>query len=239
MHNQLNITPMILAGGFGTRLRSIVPDRQKTVADVDGKPFILNIFDQLLSAEFKKVILCTGYLSADLKNLLGDRYNKLQLIYSEESSPLGTAGAIRNGVHLIDSDNALVMNGDSYSEIDLNKFIKRHYAENADASIALVKVDDISRYGAVELNSDSLITKFDEKGKNSGAGLINSGIYILPKKTIFNFQPNISLSLEKDIFPDLIKKRVYGYRDTGRFIDIGVPEDYLAAEEFFRIGETR
>lgn len=226
-------TAVVLAGGLGTRLRTVVSDRSKVVAEVNGRPFLHFIFDQLVAAGVQKAVLCTGYLADNVRELLGEQYKSLALCYSVEAEPLGTGGAIRLALPLIQSDPVLIMNGDSYCDIDLMMFAQQHFTSQADASLALTTVSDISRYGAVDVTTNKIVHKFEEKGQRSGSGLINAGIYLLAKQTIAAIPPGTPVSLEREVFPELIKCGFHSFTTDGQFIDIGVPEDYCAAADFF------
>lgn len=227
------ITAVILAGGLGTRLRSVVADRPKVMAEVNGRPFLCFLLDQLTMAGIRRVVLCTGYLADTVSSLLGSRYNQAELLYSVETEPLGTGGALRLALPLLKSDPLLVLNGDSYCALDLPQFAAAHHSAGAVASLALARVADISRYGAVTVETNGAISRFEEKGAGRGEGLINAGIYLLPAAAIAAIPAGTMVSLERDIFPGLIGNGLFGFAQTGRFIDIGIPDDYRAATTFF------
>jgi NDP-sugar pyrophosphorylase family protein len=219
---------------MGTRLREVVADKPKVLAEVHGRPFISYLLDQLADAGVRKVVLCTGYMAGLVKKTLSCHYRGMELTYSEETEPLGTGGAIRLALQLISGFPALVMNGDSYCQVDLPLFLQRHSEAGAQGSLALARVGDISRYGAVEVGSDSRVVSFQEKGSRQGAGLINAGIYLLEGPVIEMLSAETQISLERDLFPGLIGKGLFGFPQDGAFIDIGIPADYLAAAAFFR-----
>lgn len=233
MVNLHDTTAVVLAGGLGTRLRTVVADRSKVVAEVNGRPFLYYIFDQLANAGIRKVILCTGYLAENVRELLGDTYKTLSLSYSAEDKPLGTGGALRLALPLLGSDPVLVMNGDSYCDINLAEFASEHSSNLSKSSLALTTVPDISRYGAVTINADKKVCRFEEKGARTGAGLINAGIYLLSQEIISTLPSGVSISLERDVFPELIRDGFHSFTCSGRFIDIGVPADYISAAAFF------
>lgn len=232
------ITAVVLAGGMGTRLRPVVADRPKVLAEVNGRPFLYYLLDQLTSAGIRRIVLCTGYMAETVSALLGSRYRDADLIYSLETAPSGTGGALRLALPLLSSDPVLVMNGDSYCELDLALFAVSHDQSGAVATIALADVVDISRYGAVDIAEDCSINAFVEKGNRCGRGLINAGLYLLPGSVIAGIPPGEVFSLERDLFPCMIGKGLQGYSRTGKFIDIGVPDDYQAAARFFMITEN-
>ena len=228
-----NISILILSGGFGTRLRSIVSDRQKVVADVIGQPFITYILDQISDAGGEDVILCTGFMGEQLEKLLGNRYKTLSLRYSKEDKSLGTAGAVRNAFDMIKSKNIMVFNGDSYCNINPRDLLERHLALNSSCTLSLVKAADVSRYGCVNFDSANMVTSFEEKKAEIRSGWINSGIYCINSELIALMPENKKMSFEKDFFPEMIGKGLFAFPQDTEFIDIGTPSSYKEAESFF------
>lgn len=231
--NFSDITGVVLAGGLGTRLRPTVSYKPKVMANVNGRPFLTYLLDQLEDAGLHKVVLCTGYMADAVSKEIGDTYKSLKIIYSKEDDPLGTAGAIKLAVPHLDSEYILVMNGDSYIDTDLNNFLNWHVENNCSASILLTKVNDISRYGKVVVAEDGQIVNFEEKGGESGPGWINAGVYLLDKETLKYLPQETPSSMEKQFFPALAGKGLYGFQSKGEFFDIGTPESYAKAELFF------
>lgn len=227
------ITTVILAGGLGTRLRSAVSSRPKVMAQVRGKPFLTYLLDQLTMAGALEVVLCTGYMADRIEKILGDRYKSLHLIYSREEEPLGTGGAIRQAVKYFASDPVLIMNGDSFINADPIVFLRWFFETERDASLLLAKVPDTSRFGRVTTGEGGLIVGFEEKGTHCGPGWINAGMYILKKKLLDSIPTGKPFSLERELFPRLAEKRLYGYQSEGEFIDIGTPDSYAKAGKFF------
>ncbi|MSM40311.1 MAG: NTP transferase domain-containing protein [Geobacter sp.] len=234
MNRYADITAVVLAGGLGTRLRDAVADRPKVLAEVNDRPFITYLLDQLADAEVHRVVLCTGYMAEQVSATLGGSYRGMELLYSPENSPLGTGGALRLALPLIGSDPLLVMNGDSYCQSDLARLLDAHRAGQAAASLVLARVEDVGRYGAVDVSTAGVITHFSEKGSRQGHGLINAGIYLINRAVIEAITGNEAVSLEREIFPALISRHdLQGVVTRGRFIDIGIPSDYFAASAFF------
>jgi D-glycero-alpha-D-manno-heptose 1-phosphate guanylyltransferase len=225
------LTSIILAGGLGSRLRDILPDRPKVLAEFHGRPFLTYLLDQLAAAGTRRVVLCTGYRAASVQACLGDTYGSVKLIYSPEAAPLGTGGALRLALVHLESDPVLVMNGDSLAEVDLLAYLAWFQERTALASLLLVPAEDTSRFGRVEVAEDGAITGFREKGI-SGPGWISAGVYFFKKTVLELIPPHQAYSLEQDLFPRLIGKGLYGYRVKGNFIDIGTPESYARAGEF-------
>lgn len=234
MQNANAISTMILAGGFGTRLRSVVPDRQKVGAEIGGRPFLTYLFDQLIENGIREAILCAGYRGNELRQLLGDAYGPLRLIYSIEREPLGTAGALRLAALHINSDPILALNGDSFCRFELGEFLGFHTAKTARASLLLTPMADTSRYGRVFLDGESRVVRFEEKGAHRGEGWINAGVYLLDASLIRAIPADRPVSLEREIFPAL--SALFGHRVPGPFLDIGTPEDYARAALFFSRG---
>lgn len=223
----------ILAGGFGTRLRPAVNDRQKVMASVEGRPFLAFLLDRLAAFGVRRVVLCTGYRADEVRKDLGDSFGAMELTYSVEPEPLGTGGALRLAAPLITGESFLVLNGDSFCHCDLADFYRCWTTSGAAAGMALAHVDDISRFGAVETDGECRVVTFAEKGNRAGPGWINAGIYLF-RKGIFDDTPaDRPTSLERDVFPRLLSRGIHGYRCRGAFIDIGIPEEYQRAQKYF------
>jgi NDP-sugar pyrophosphorylase family protein len=229
----IDLTAAILAGGLGTRLRPAVGDRPKVLAEISGRPFLTFLFDQLLHAGIRRVVLCTGYLGEQVRAAFGDSYGSLHLLYSQETFLLGTAGALRLALPLLESESVLVMNGDSYCELDLQAFWTWHRGRQATASLALAQLSDTRRYGRVEVDAEGTVLSFYEKGYTDEPGWVNAGIYLLQRSLLLKIPAKGAVSLERELFPVWIGYGLYGYRSKGRFLDIGTPEDYAEVQEFF------
>lgn len=228
-----DVTAAILAGGLGTRLRPVIADRPKVLAEVQGRPFLGYLLDQLSAAGLRLVVLCTGYMGEQVRSAFGNSYGRLRLVYSQEAFPLGTGGALRLALPLFDSDSVLVMNGDSFCETDLGGFWNWHCARKAEATLVLTKVADTKRYGKVQTRADGLVLRFEEKSDVGGPGWMNAGIYILSRHLLLGIPEGRCISLESQVFPAWVGRPLYGYRGGGRLLDIGTPESYGAAEQFF------
>jgi D-glycero-alpha-D-manno-heptose 1-phosphate guanylyltransferase len=227
------VSAAILAGGLGTRLRSAVGDRPKVLADIGGRPFLAYLLDQLLNYDVNLVVLCIGYKGEQVRTEFGDTYEKLKLAYSQEISPLGTAGALRLALPLFKSESVLVLNGDSFCDADLEDFWQWHLERRADASLLLTQVSDTRRFGRVDVDSEGRLIGFAEKGSDDGPGWVNAGIYLLRRRLLETIPPERAVSLEHEMFPIWIERGLYGYRALGSFIDIGTPESYVSAQDFF------
>ena len=227
------VTAIILAGGLGKRLRTVVSDRSKVLAEVDGKPFLYHLLDQLAGTGIGQVIISTGYLARSIEQVLGPSCRGLKLKYSREDTSLGTAGALKQAREIIDSPRCLVMNGDSFVEFDPISMLLFHIDMGAEITILVKKVDDTKRYGAIEMNAKHEIIRFKEKESARGLDLMNAGVYFMETSALEIIPDKTPCSLEYDFFPTMSGKGLYGCKTEGRFIDIGTPESYAQAEKFF------
>ncbi len=233
MQDLSETTAVILAGGLGTRLRAAVSDRPKVLAEVNGRPFLAYLLDRLAAAGIARAVLCTGYKADRVRAAFGDVHKGIELIYSEEASPLGTAGALRPAVPFMESESVLIMNGDSYCTADLEAFRAYHEAKRAVATLLLAKVSDAARYGRVQIDDDGIVLAFHEKDGRRDPGWINAGIYFVRRSLLLAVPMNVDRSLERDVFPGWIGRGLYGFPAGGCFLDIGTPESYASAERFF------
>ena len=217
---------IILAGGQGKRLRSVINDIPKPMAPIKDKPFLEYLILQLKKQKIKDIIISTGYRGHIIKSYFQDGGNwGINIEYSEEDKPLGTGGALRKAGELIDDEQFIVMNGDSFFDIEFKQLISFHEDKQAVATIGLAYVETIERYGQVESGNDGEVTKFNEKGNSGSPGYINGGIYILNSE-IINKIPLGQVSLETEVFPNLTNDGLFGVKFKRFFIDIGKPEEY-------------
>jgi NDP-sugar pyrophosphorylase family protein len=226
------MTAIVLAGGVGSRLRSVVNDRPKVLASILDRPFLFFLLDALNSAGVCRAVLCTGYMADLVERTLGSTYGQMELSYSRETSPLGTGGALRAALPWITTDSMLVMNGDSYCEADLGAMAEAHHTREAQATILLTEVPDTQRFGRVSLADDGRLLAFEEKGAHVGLGWINAGVYLLQRRFVEDIPEGV-VSLEREVFPRWIGGGLYGHPVRGRFLDIGTPESFAEAEAFF------
>lgn len=219
---------IVLAGGFGTRLREMVPDLPKPLAPVAGRPFLEILLAMLARKGFTRVVLSLGFMSEKIISHFGNRYAGIDLVYEVESQPLGTGGAIRAALTRCETDHVFILNGDTYLEIEAVE-IERLWQTSQHPVIVVREVPNVARFGSVKMR-DGQIQRFFEKG-NTGPGLINAGCYVLPKDILDEFSLGKSFSLETDFFAENLQRiRFEGFVTRGRFIDIGVPEDYARAQ---------
>jgi len=227
------VPAVILAGGQGTRLQAVLPGRQKVVAEVGARPFVAYLLDALAAAGVRAAVLCTGYRGDQVAEQLGTGYGPLRLSYSQETEPLGTAGAVRLALAQTAAETLLVMNGDSYCEADLPAFWQWHQAHGARGSLLLTQVPDTTRFGRVRTGPDDAVIGFEEKGGAGGPGWINAGIYLLSRGLIKQTPPGRAVSIEREMFPAWVDQGLYAWAGGGRFIDIGTPATYAEGPQFF------
>ena len=223
----------ILCGGEGRRLRSLVTDRPKPMANINQKPFLDLLISNLPEKSIKRLFLLTGYMGEKIAEYYSERnFNQGPIKIVQESHPLGTGGAFFHALPLSQAQTILVMNGDTYCPINLEEFLSFHLEKNAAITIALVSVDDRSRFGTVDFSNDGKIIRFVEKevpAQKEGQGYVSAGIYLINReKMLENKYPEVC-SLEHDIFPRFVNNGLYAYPvKKAAFTDIGTPESYMA-----------
>ncbi|GLQ95664.1 nucleotidyltransferase family protein [Dyella mobilis] len=223
---------IILAGGFGTRLQSVVKDVPKPLAPVAGRPFIEYLLDLLAKQGIRKVVLATGYLAEVVERTLGDSWKGMSLAYSVENVPLGTGGALAQAIKHLVGDAFFVLNGDTFLYLNYEDFDRSAEREGSPICMALADVADVGRYGAVE-TVGSQVVGFSEKGAQ-GRGRINAGVYRIARSLTNEFPRVDSFSFEQAVLvPQAAQRSVTAYTDTSDFIDIGVPEDFERAQSLF------
>jgi len=219
---------IVLAGGFGTRLREVVPDLPKPMAPEAGKPFLEILLCSLARKGFTRAVLSLGFMSEKIISHFGDGYAGIDLKYEVESQPLGTGGAIRAALTRCTKDHAFIFNGDTYLDVEADE-IERLWQTSQHPVIVVREVPDVERFGSVEMR-EGRVQRFLEKG-NTGPGLINAGCYVMSRDMLNDFPLGKPFSLETDFFAENLQRiRFEGFVTHGRFIDIGVPEDYARAQ---------
>ncbi len=228
-------TAIILAGGLGTRLRPVVFDRPKVLAPVNHRPFIFSLLDQLERAGLRHVVIATGYGAEAVTRAICEAYPQLDLEFSREPEPLGTGGAIALAAPRVTSDEALILNGDSYCRVDFEAIARFHRAHGAKITLVSTPMAQTERYGRLAVAADGALTAFHEKRRGAGQGEINAGIYLVSRSVLSALPtPAAPFSWEEAILPRFIGRGLYRWRSPGPFLDIGVPSDYALAEAFFR-----
>jgi D-glycero-alpha-D-manno-heptose 1-phosphate guanylyltransferase len=221
---------LVLAGGFGTRLRGVVPDIPKAMATVAGRPFLEILLDQLASKGFGRVILSLGHLSEKITAHFGNAYAGMRIEYSIEDSPLGTGGAVRLALTKCEADHVFVFNGDTYLDLEVAA-VESQWQVNRRPILVCRTVVDTARYGRVQLDETGRqLAGFSEKGA-SGPGLINVGCYVFHRNQLDAFPVGATFSLEGDYLAKAVRETGFEVFITGgHFIDIGIPEDYARAQ---------
>jgi D-glycero-alpha-D-manno-heptose 1-phosphate guanylyltransferase len=226
---------IILAGGLGTRLRSVVPDLPKCMALGGGKPFLAYVIDHLLTEGVQKFIFSLGYKNEMIVDFINVQFSPakggINFQFSIEEEPLGTGGAIKLACNKVTGETVLIVNGDTLFMIDVNKLLAFHDMCGADCTLSLKSMENFNRYGAVELNKDYSIKSFNEK-KYYETGLINGGMYVLHTERFLKEDLPEKFSFEKEYLETYFnKRRIYGVIQDKYFIDIGIPEDYERAQK--------
>ena len=221
---------IILAGGLGTRLRSAVPDLPKCMAPVAGKPFLYYLINYLREQGIEKWILSLGYRHEMIEEYISSEYDSSAFAFSVENEPLGTGGAIRMACFKCSEKTVLVVNGDTFFKVKLDKLSPFHHMCGADCTLSLKPMKKFDRYGVVTLNEDYSISSFKEK-KYYEEGLINGGVYALDVKKFQQEKLPEKFSFEKEYLESYYpQRRMFGVIQDEYFIDIGIPEDYHRAQ---------
>lgn len=223
-------TAIILAGGFGTRLQSVVKDMPKPMAPVNGKPFLYWLLQYCSKQGIRKVVLSVGFKGEVIEKYFGSQFQNISIRYCKEEEPLGTGGAIKVALDYTKAHKVFVLNGDTFFGIDLEKFFDLHLKSCSSLSIALKEMENFNRYGVVKIDSSNVITGFDEK-RFVERGNINGGIYIIHRGLFSDRVFPKKFSFEKDILEkSFYGKHIHGFVFHDYFIDIGIPDDYKRAQ---------
>lgn len=228
--NFRDINAVILCGGQGLRLRPLIHDRPKSMASINRRPFLDILIKRLVQYGIKRLILCVGYKAGMIFDYYANKKSSLEIVYSHETRPLGTGGALKKAKKLINSETFLAMNGDTICDINLNSFLRFHIRKGALLSMALVRAEQSSDFGSVSLDKNSRITGFQEKKDGETAGLVNAGIYFMEKDIFLRMPGKERFSLEGDLFPGILNFKCYGFvNNHGFMLDIGTPQRYRQA----------
>lgn len=231
--NPGEVDVVVLAGGLGTRLQSVLPETPKILAPVGGRPFLELLLNWLESQGVRRVVLCLGYRAADVLAWLETHsFSNLRIQHVIEPEPLGTGGALANAIPVLSGHPVLVMNGDTMVHTDLNAFLAAHCAANAPASLLCVEVPDAARYGRVDIDAGGHVVRFMEKDATaSGTAWINGGFYLFGSQVMDVISKLSKGSLERDVLEKLPPRTIHAFRANGRFLDIGTPETFAVASE--------
>jgi D-glycero-alpha-D-manno-heptose 1-phosphate guanylyltransferase len=229
-------TAIILAGGLGTRLKKVVQDLPKPMALIRGRPFLEYQMDFWISQGVTKFILSVGYLKQTIIDHFGDSYLTASIDYIVEDEPLGTGGALLLASQGL-KETFLLLNGDTFFEVDLNNLIAFHKKQQSELTLSLFKSNQLGRYMGVDLEDNGEILSL-QSGGNELTLLANGGVYLVNPSALkrLNYKPYTKSSLENDLLPKFISLGggLYGFESSGKFIDIGVPEDYYRAQKILK-----
>lgn len=222
------IDVVILCGGEGRRLKPMLADRPKVLAPVGEEAFLDILLENLSGFGFKKIILCVGYRKGEIINHFKDASagGGYSLVFSEEEEPLGTGGALKRARPLIGSNTFLVLNGDSFCEVDFDKLLDFHVNKRSRLTMVLAKSKVPADYGSIKLDESGRIEGYQEKVSFGGEAIINAGIYLVEKEVLGRMPDKETFSLEYDFFPNLKGTNSYGYLTESTLYDIGTPEKY-------------
>lgn len=225
-------TAIILAGGLGTRLRAAVPDLPKPMAPIHGRPFLAHQMDYWIGQGVSRFVLSVGYRHDAIRGYFGGTYRSCALVYSVEETPLGTGGGLLLAMRGLPKDGTLlVLNGDTFFDVNIDKMLAFHERQRSDWTIAAFRTTDSKRYMGLSMAEDGAVTSF--ASPLGTGGFANGGVYLVAASVLAKsgYQPGQAVSLERELVPGLHQKgyRFFAYPSEGRFIDIGVPEDYCQA----------
>ena len=240
MPGLFGIDVVVLAGGLGTRIRGVLGDTPKVLAPINGRPFLDHLLDHLASLNAGRAVLCLGVGADQVITHLKANPPPLPVITVIEPAPLGTGGTLRFALPSMVGDPVMVMNGDTWLETDFAAFLAEHRRAARPVSLLCIAVDDVSRYGQVELDADGMVTRFAEKNPDyAGPGLINGGAVLLSRLALDRLAQDQGASLERDFLGQLPPGWIFGWRAEGAaFIDIGTPASLAQAGGVLPKGET-
>ncbi|AFM27290.1 nucleotidyltransferase family protein [Desulfomonile tiedjei] len=231
--SDLPISAFILAGGLGLRLREVVSDRPKPMADIGQTPFLHLLIELLSGKGIREFVLLTGFMGEVVEEYFhAQRFPGVSIRFSKEPNPLGTGGAVKFAERFA-AETTLLVNGDTFFDADVEALYRFHRKNNADVTLSLYEVEDVSRYGSVQVDSAGKVTGFTEKNRVGGIGLVNAGCSLLSADFIRQL-PEGAYSMEERIFPELVRiGTLYGLVQSKPFFDIGTPESYEEFRSFY------
>ena len=229
-------TAIVLAGGLGTRLKGVLKGLPKPMAPIRDRPFLEYQMDFWIDQGISRFILSVGYLNQTISSHFGDSYRSVQINYVQENTPLGTGGGLLMAAKNL-TEPFLLLNGDTFFEVDLNDLYLFHNKHNAEWTMSLFRSKDLDRYMGVDLEDNGEILSL-QSGGNELTLLANGGVYLVNPSALkkLNYKPYTKSSLENDLLPKFISLGggLYGLESSGKFIDIGVPEDYYRAQKILK-----
>jgi D-glycero-alpha-D-manno-heptose 1-phosphate guanylyltransferase len=220
---------IILSGGFGTRIQSVISDVPKPMAPVCGKPFLYYILENLVRQNINRIILAVGYKNEVIVNHFGDKFQTADLVYSIENEPLGTGGGIRKALEMTEEKQVLIINGDTFYDLPFEELNLFHSEGKFDLTMCLKPMEHFDRYGTVTVDQNR-VTGMKEK-QPCDSGLINGGVYLINKEILEKFKAGSKFSFEKEFLEEEVGNLKFGaFISDNYFIDIGIPEDYEKAQ---------
>ena len=223
---------IILAGGFGTRLQAVVKEVPKPLAPISGKPFLFWLVTYLQKQGVTHFIFSLGYLYHQVESFLKDEFPHLNYDCVVENEPLGTGGAIKLCLSKSTEEDIVILNGDTFFNLNIKNFFKFYKDSNSDCCMALTPMQNFDRYGSVTIDEQNLIHQFNEK-KYCSEGFINTGVITFNKNIFLEKTKHLpqNFSYEKDFLePNISQIKVTGYIASEYFVDIGIPQDYYRAD---------
>lgn len=221
---------VVLAGGQGTRLRSVIDDIPKPMAPVNGRPFLAHLLDRLERQGVDRVVLSVGFRKEAIMAAFGNHYRGIAIEYAVETEPLGTGGGLRQALAMVGGFPAFGLNGDTILELDYRAMLRAHEAAKPPLTIALRRVPDAARYGRAKVEAGRLVG-FAARGEGEGPGLINGGVYLFAENVLDDPSLPASFSFERDFLEARAATiKPLAFETDGYFIDIGVPDDYARAQ---------
>ena len=221
---------LILCGGLGTRLRAVTGDAPKVMAQVQGEPFLDFLLRYLIKQGVQRVILCAGYKAEEIAAYYKAKFSQIEIHFAVEKEPLGTGGALKNGLPWVKSEHVFGLNGDCFTPVDYAKLLAFHQQKNAEATLVGVRIEGNKDFGTLVMNDKDEITAFKEKFETKDVQYISAGIYCFNKR-VFDLMPPGKFSIEYDFFPKMIGKGFFGCKINAPFIDIGTPERFAWAKD--------
>jgi NDP-sugar pyrophosphorylase family protein len=228
------VCAVILAGGLGTRLRSMVNDRPKVMAEIQGRPFLEWLVISLRQGGIHRILLSIGYLGQSIVDYFQDGQAwGVSIDYSREPVPLGTGGALRHCLPLLGEGPVLVLNGDSSCGINFQNYLTWFGTRDRMGALALAQVPQTNRFGQVEITDEGEISRFQEKASLSPSLWINAGVYLFSPHLLQTIPEGKTVSLEREILPNWVGRGLWGYPCSGEFVDLGTPEGYQETQKLF------
>ncbi len=231
----------ILAGGFGTRLRGALPDTPKILAPIGGRPFLDHLMDCLTRENPRRIVFCLGYLAEQVIDAIHKRScAPCAIEWIVEPEPAGTGGALRHARARLQSDPTLVLNGDTWIDIDFARFVGQVRKNSAEIGMACVKATDVSRYGSVKADRRGWVQGFSEKhATRRRSGLVNGGVYLFSQAALNRMESQAIKSLERDFLQTAPPHTILSHVESGCFVDFGTPDDYAKAESIVPASRPR